>query len=657
MEEKIARIIRNIHTLADLKKLETNARRNNALTDELENAIRVRSADLGRTLIAERTGIDLTNLSPAEEKIIQAVSEYVGFMKRKGKDATRTFSQLANRGLIGAAETAVSQSTPTKGFQTLSEAGYKNLSYEKIIIDHPDEFSARANWFSRRRLGLVNDSAKPPALSVTPAQARTQTISKTQIQTEKILQWLTKISVLNDGALPIFTYKDAAAVLGESNMRTFGRALGNIQSRIDFACYVVGLPPLGLAANAPFENAWQQEDRNWAFPIEIMENAAKSRIWTNEDFEAVLDETRKLPLKAHYSWKIEMNTKEIKVKEWAFGLVGSSRRFALTTDEREPSPKRNPAWTRDELILALDLYLRFQGVAPPTDSPEVYELSAYLNRKRIADQTTNAHTFRNPNSVIMKMMSFRRFDHEFKADGRVGLVRGNKLEGVIWDEFSSAPAALAVAVAAIRSEIDDEKNGYKEQLNTVPIEAPYWVFVCNPKKWAIDQFLERQIERDTWGVRPSDRARFAPGQLGIIRVGVDRRTVAERKGSPALKPGIYGLCEVESKVFEGSGASDKFWAPGNSRQAGWPTVEIRYLKTYRLTPLTIEKLRAERPGVSQLLLNGFQAASFPISANDFYSVIELLGENLDDLPLLTDHSEATSNKIAMFRGEVSVCES
>jgi hypothetical protein len=60
-----------------------------------------------------------------------------------------------------------------------------------------------------------------------------------------------------------------------------------------------------------------------------------------------------------------------------------------------------------------------------------------------------------------------------------------------------------------------------------PDEA-YWVFVCNPKKWSIDQFLERGIEHDTWGVRPSDRDRFAQGQLGIVRVGVDQRNAACR---------------------------------------------------------------------------------------------------------------------------------
>jgi hypothetical protein len=44
-------------------------------------------------------------------------------------------------------------------------------------------------------------------------------------------------------------------------------------------------------------------------------------------------------------------------------------------------------------------------------------------------------------------------------------------------------------------------------------DGPYWVLVSNPKKWAIDRFLDREIDHDTWGIRPSDRGRFAPGQL------------------------------------------------------------------------------------------------------------------------------------------------
>ena len=90
------------------------------------------------------------------------------------------------------------------------------------------------------------------------------------------------------------------------------------------------------------------------------------------------------------------------------------------------------------------------------------------------------------------------------------------------------------------------------------VSPGYWVFVCNPKKWAIDRFLAERIERDTWGIRPADRQRFASGQLALIRVGVDRRTNAERQGRP-LEPGIYALCEAESTAFPGSGGYGQSW--------------------------------------------------------------------------------------------------
>ena len=144
MDERLARIISNIATLDGLAQFEANARRQNALDEEVKSAIKARSGELGRALVAERTGLDLSNLSPAEEKIVEAVSEYVGVMKKDGKDATRTLIQIRNRGLIGAAEAAVPRSTPTQGFQTLTDADLVNLSYEQIIIDHPEEFSPRA---------------------------------------------------------------------------------------------------------------------------------------------------------------------------------------------------------------------------------------------------------------------------------------------------------------------------------------------------------------------------------------------------------------------------------------------------------------------------------------------------------------------------------
>ena len=41
---------------------------------------------------------------------------------------------------------------------------------------------------------------------------------------------------------------------------------------------------------------------------------------------------------------------------------------------------RNPSWRREELILALDLYMRHRGALPGKGSREVAELSHTLNR-------------------------------------------------------------------------------------------------------------------------------------------------------------------------------------------------------------------------------------------------------------------------------------
>jgi hypothetical protein len=121
VDERLARIIRSIATFEDLAQFEKNAEQRGALDVEVGQAIKARSAELGRALIRDRTGLDLTDLTPAEEKIVQAVSEYVGVMKRQGKDATRTFIQLRNRGLTDAAEAAVAKLKPTQGYQTLAD--------------------------------------------------------------------------------------------------------------------------------------------------------------------------------------------------------------------------------------------------------------------------------------------------------------------------------------------------------------------------------------------------------------------------------------------------------------------------------------------------------------------------------------------------------
>lgn len=160
--QKLIEIIFNVQNFEKLAILEENIRNNDALSEEVEGALKEKFAVLGRALLSERAGLVLDELSAAEERIVQAVAKYVGLQKREGKTANRTFQMLSNRGLIKSAEVSVCKSKPTQGFTVLETADLSELSFEQIIVDHSDEFSARALWFARRTLGLPNESEKAP---------------------------------------------------------------------------------------------------------------------------------------------------------------------------------------------------------------------------------------------------------------------------------------------------------------------------------------------------------------------------------------------------------------------------------------------------------------------------------------------------------------
>lgn len=121
---------------------------------------------------------------------------------------------------------------------------------------------------------------------------------------------------------------------------------------------------------------------------------------------------------------------------------------------------RNPPWARDELILALDLYLSRRNSLPGHRSAEVAALSLLLNRIATGLGQSFSKTYRNVNGVYMKLMNFRRLDPLYLESGKKGLTRGNSDELVVWELFSSRPEYLAkvsqaIRVAAYRTDIVD----------------------------------------------------------------------------------------------------------------------------------------------------------------------------------------------------------
>lgn len=120
----------------------------------------------------------------------------------------------------------------------------------------------------------------------------------------------------------------------------------------------------------------------------------------------------------------------------------------------------NPDWTRDELIVALNVYLKHRPNPPGKGSPEIIELSGLLNRlgDKLFLAANRASTFRNENGVYMKLMNFRRLDPEYTAEGRTGLSRGAKAEEEVWAAFADDPArcrSVAQAIIAVLDDADD----------------------------------------------------------------------------------------------------------------------------------------------------------------------------------------------------------
>lgn len=121
----------------------------------------------------------------------------------------------------------------------------------------------------------------------------------------------------------------------------------------------------------------------------------------------------------------------------------------------------NPDWARDELIIALDVYLRHRPNPPGKTSKEIIALSETLNRlgDRLFPPSERSDTFRNPNGVYMMLMNFRRLDPQYTAGGKKGLEAGAQAEEDVWNEFADNPARCRAAAQAILASIDDPEGG------------------------------------------------------------------------------------------------------------------------------------------------------------------------------------------------------
>ena len=107
--------------------------------------------------------------------------------------------------------------------------------------------------------------------------------------------------------------------------------------------------------------------------------------------------------------------------------------------DTQPANDGQP-WTRDQLILAFELYCRVPFGRISTRNPLIRDLAVTLSR--------------TPASVARKLGNFGAFDPELAARNVSGLTHGSKLDRSIWDEFHRDWNGLVVRAHDIKNELE-----------------------------------------------------------------------------------------------------------------------------------------------------------------------------------------------------------
>lgn len=124
-----------------------------------------------------------------------------------------------------------------------------------------------------------------------------------------------------------------------------------------------------------------------------------------------------------------------------------------------------PKWSRDEIILALDLYNSLPQKEMDSKNPKVIELSKTLNKLPIHKEKSFGKKFRNPNGVGLKLSNFKAIDPEFPGKG---MDRFSKLDKEIFLEFYGQKDLLKKIASQIIRTLSHQDT--IEKLHRIPDE-------------------------------------------------------------------------------------------------------------------------------------------------------------------------------------------
>jgi len=156
----------------------------------------------------------------------------------------------------------------------------------------------------------------------------------------------------------------------------------------------------------------------------------------------------------------------------------------------------------------------------------------------------------------------------------------------------------------------------------------FWTFFCNPKFWAVDEFLLniRPNFVSEYRITSWQKNHFEKGQLGVIRVGIDGRNQTQLNGRKKLERGIYAIVEIMGSPVPQVKENSGFKIEHQKDESGRFVVPIKYIRNYIENPILFSDLENDIMIKSDLyLLKGIQAASMPLLEDSFNRIL-LYGE-------------------------------
>jgi hypothetical protein len=156
-----------------------------------------------------------------------------------------------------------------------------------------------------------------------------------------------------------------------------------------------------------------------------------------------------------------------------------------------PLGREQLVWTREEIILALDFYVRvganIGGPVPGQTTAQIIDLSSLLRKLSAYPPERQNAKYRNPNGVYKKLMNLRAI----QAGGEHGLTRYSQRDAAVWREFAEDLPRLQAEAEAIRMWLQE---GAIKPATAAPVMA--------------DVEIEQQ-HTETYMVGPSDEPRPA----------------------------------------------------------------------------------------------------------------------------------------------------